>query len=246
MNKLLIFLSIIIIIFIIYLLITFTKKENLNNYFIQNSEYYLSLLDEPLPVYIKNTSYMKKKFNSLYKKLFDPNIKIIVIGNGPVNITDKTKINNIQNNIKNADIIIRFNEWETSSNVDLLGKRCDICFLCWLAISNKKKFNSKILYILLEDILIFMKITIKSKLIKNNILEINNKVKKIINKNNLSRGFITLIILMNYYKNINIIGFGGIGHHNNINNRMDHNQDKEYKFINDLIKKGKLNSLILK
>ena len=246
MNKLLIFLSIIIVILIIYLLITFTKKENLNNYFIQNSEYYLSLLDEPLPVYIKKMSYMKKKFNSLYKKLFDPNIKIIVIGNGPVNITDKTKINNIQNNIKNSDIIIRFNEWETSSNVDLLGKRCDICFLCSEAILNKNVFNHNILYILLDYPSLIMQILNKFKIVKNNILIVNRQLKKIIRKNNLSRGFIALIMLMNYYKNIKIIGFGGKGHHDNLNNRMDHNQYKEYKFINDWIKIGKLNSLILK
>lgn len=244
MNKLLIFLSIIIVIFIIYLLISFTKKENLNNYFIQNSEYYLSLLDEPLPVYIKNTSYMEKKFNSLYKKLFDPNIKIIVIGNGPVNITDKTKINNIQNNIKNADIIIRFNEWETSSNVDLLGKRCDICFLCSGAIFNKNVFNHNILYILLDDPILSMRILNKFKIIKNNILIVNRQLKKIIRKNNFSRGFIALIMLMNYYKNIKIIGFGSIGHHDNLNNKMYHNEEKEHEYINKLIKDDKIKLLI--
>jgi len=234
---------IILLLVSIILLCLFNRKENLNDNFLKNSDYYLKLFNEPLPIYIKNISYLETKFYLLYKKLFDPNIKIVVIGNGPVNINDPGKINNIQNNIKNADVVIRFNQWEESSNVELLGKKCDICFLCGISLIKKSEFNNKIMYIMLDNEHILLKIINAIKKNKNNILNINKETKNIIKKCDFSRGFIALLMLINYYKDVKIIGFGGEGHHNDSKNKMEHNQFEEHKFINKLIKENKLKLL---
>ena len=214
-------------ILILICLTNLNSKEKLNNVFFYDYNNKINLFKNSLVEYIDADIY---KFNlELYNKLLNPNSSILLIGNGPINFT--LPDDEIKTIINSFDIVIRFNEWESSSNIDKLTKKCDICFFVKNSLKIKN-YNKEILYVYCDC---NQKIYNHNNF-KINITKLKNKVYNEICNFDPSRGMLCILLLYNYYNNINIIGFGGKGHHTNIFNLMFHNQTMEHNFLKILKK----------
>lgn len=168
----------------------------------------------------------------LINKFNNKNSKILLIGNGPINFK-----NSLVNKIKQYDIVIRFNNWEKDTDINKLGERCDLWIINYPAFKIIKNYNK---------LFLFCECDKKSETNLNEILNIKSDILML--KLNIwnklcnfdpSRGMFMILLLYNYYNNITIIGFGGKGHHNDINNTMAHQQGLEHKYIKNNLKKIK-------
>jgi hypothetical protein len=174
-------------------------------------------------------NYIDKK---LINKFNNKNSKILLIGNGPINFK-----NSLVNKINQYDIVIRFNYWEKDTDINKLGERCDLCMINYPAFKIIKNYNKLFLFCECDQKSIKNLNEILN--IKSDILMLKSNILNKLCNFDPSRGMFMILLLYNYYNNITIIGFGGKGHHNNINNPMGHYQELENKYIKNNLKKIK-------
>ena len=224
--------------------VTFThkyyKKDTVNNNEVQKKKelMYKIVTDNELDI---------KKI--IGDKIFNQftNIKnILIVGNGPIK-------KNIINTLFDYDIIVRFNNYQQDNPRHLVGTKTDIHFTCipgkleiyetWLSKDTK--------IIIPMEIRNQQRYKFLEKLNLNNLFIPNQKYRYIINseKTDFTRGFYGLSIMLqlkeNYFPNCNIdiIGFGGSGHHYNLNNIMLHGHNNELEVIKYLKKKKVITDL---
>lgn len=206
---LLISLSIIIYIILLVMFLFLTSRgevENLNDLFFEQSNYFLNIFNGPIQDNIARSYKIKYDNPRLYNLLLNKNSSVLIIGNGDINFGKKTP-DDIKTFIDSHDIIVRINNWEKDSRVDYLGDRCDLCFIVEpIALSNK--LNDEITYIYCScDFLRY-----KSYMFDHNVHILKEDVFDNICKANPSRGMIAILAFYNYYNNVSIIGFKGVGH----------------------------------
>lgn len=237
------FLTVVCIISIILILIIIfckCQKEHLNNKFFKEDNFYLNLFNDPLFNYIDDLNFVKTKHNNIYEKLKNNNISICIVGNGPLHKYTEKEKKIILDTINNSQLIIRFNHWEEDTDLNIVGDKCDICIVNNIVINNYIKNNKE-----LKKNCLYINCECNGNIIKfKDIKTFNYNVMKQICNINPSRGFFIILLLINFYKNIKIIGFGGKGHHYNKNNPMYHNQYKEHEYLKKLISLNKIQYII--
>lgn len=231
---------ILLIIFTIYFIVKCYTTEKLNNKFFKKDNFYLNLFNDPLFNYIDDLNFVKTKHNNIYEKLKNNNISICIVGNGPLHKYTEKEKKIILETINNSQLIIRFNHWEEDTDLNIVGEKCDICIVNKLVIENYIKNNKE----LKNHCLYVNACCVNSNLKYNDILNFKENTMKKICELDPSRGFLIILLLINFYKNIKIIGFGGKGHHNNKKSLMDHNQYKEHKHLKKLISLNKIQYII--
>ena len=162
--------------------------------------------------------------------------RVLLVGNGPIH-------KNILDEIPNFDTIIRFNNYYDDNPKDLVGSKTDIQFICldnnWGNFYKCIKRSSYIIPIELghPDRYKLINTDIRDNIIIPELDYIENLKKS---ECDITRGFYGLSICLQtkFKKNekleINIIGFGGDGHHFNKNHKMLHGHDLEKIIINEL------------
>lgn len=163
-----------------------------------------------------------------FKHIFDPKNRVVIVGNGPV----EEKLGNW---IDTFDVVVRFNKY--TKDVEHVGSKLDI------HIVNINGHNQSVEDIIEPDVLtLFLEclvfehnynIDIKDCFsIRGNIFEDMCAI------SDSTRGFYGVLLLTKVFKNIQLVGFGGIGHHNQKLQPIAHNITAEHKILRDLCKEN--------